>query len=187
MKWPFILNPANWFLTGNERQKAIAKHTLEGYALDRRLLLIENNGEPLTELQSLKLRHDHGKITDYEYDVKKVKLGTYANPVEQDLLLLEVEHKHEKIDDNTFNKSQATLLNKPWVGIVNNGFDGSLGTNGLTIELDWNQQWIAFLKENGYAGYTEEQIIEQWFADVCAETVETTEPPSFNTGYDKGQ
>jgi hypothetical protein len=35
------------------------------------------------------------------------------------------------------------------------------------FELDWNDEFIAMLHENGYVGQSDEEVVNKWFNDVC--------------------
>jgi len=35
------------------------------------------------------------------------------------------------------------------------------------FELDWNSAFVAQLRESGYSGRTEEEVVDQWFNDLC--------------------
>jgi len=57
--------------------------------------------------------------------------------------------------------------------VINASFNPKEGINGVYFEFDWNAQWIEFLRINGYIGHTDEQIVDDWFADVCRSHVQT--------------
>ena len=44
--------------------------------------------------------------------------------------------------------------------------DANNPTNGY-FELDWNTAFVSKLRESGYTGRTEEEVVEQWFNDLC--------------------
>jgi hypothetical protein len=35
------------------------------------------------------------------------------------------------------------------------------------FELDWNEQFVEMLIENGYTGTSPEETVNSWFTDVC--------------------
>ena len=35
------------------------------------------------------------------------------------------------------------------------------------MELDWNDNFVAFLHDNGYTGENDESVVNKWFNDVC--------------------
>ena len=167
-RWiPFRFLPASWGLVGDAYLEAEACYSLDGAALERRLLQIRLRDDPQRlerELVESALRH--GAISPYQAALRRVEL-THPPGTERDLANLAVEHEHGKIDDITFNKQRAMLKNEPWIGIVNSGFDPEQGIDGVFFEFDWNQQWIEYLRTNGYSGRTDEQVIDDWFTEVC--------------------
>jgi hypothetical protein len=36
-----------------------------------------------------------------------------------------------------------------------------------SFELDWNEQFVEKLKSEGYSGPTPDNIVNQWFMEVC--------------------
>ena len=37
----------------------------------------------------------------------------------------------------------------------------------LFRSLDWNEYFVLMLTKNGYRGTTEEEIVDQWFNELC--------------------
>lgn len=67
-------------------------------------------------------------------------------------------------------KQLATLNELPYISVV------SMEVNNENIgigafELDWNEIFIAKLLKAGYKGTSEEQIVDQWFTDICRNVV----------------
>jgi len=129
----------------------------------------------------------HGKISAYDHDLKIAEIAyPEIDSLDRQLAMLNVDYDHGKIEKLEYEKTRATALNEPWVGIVGDGYNAEEGVNGLHMELDWNQQWVEFLRKNGYQGHNDDQIVEQWFADVCRSTAEETtveddQPVPFNS------
>lgn len=67
-------------------------------------------------------------------------------------------------------KEIATERGEPYVNIVGMDLDSNDISNGA-FELDWNQFFIAKLIKAGYVGKTDEQIVDQWFQNVCRNVV----------------
>ncbi|RYF18492.1 MAG: hypothetical protein EOO77_11050 [Oxalobacteraceae bacterium] len=155
--------------TGRDREKALIELRLSEGDLDQYdaakaiLMLDDDSKERAAALIALDL--EHNKTTPYDAEKAAILLGEEG--VERDLAALALDLKHEKIKQREHDKQVATLKEEPWVGVIDDGFDLNQGVNGLYFELDWNQQWITYLRMNGYGGHTEDQIIEAWFADVC--------------------
>jgi hypothetical protein len=64
-------------------------------------------------------------------------------------------------------KKEATDLKQPWVNVTKFNVIDSKDPSNIEIELDWNIFFIDELKSAGYNGKEEEDIIEQWFHDLC--------------------
>ena len=35
------------------------------------------------------------------------------------------------------------------------------------FELDWNQYFVEHLRTNGFRGTTDEEVVDQWFQELC--------------------
>jgi hypothetical protein len=141
--------------------------------------------DPVTKLD---IDLEYGKIDAYQYDCKLAVIN-YPDPnsMEQQVALLTADYDHGKIEKLEYDKTLATAKDEPWVGIVDNGFNPDDGVNGLYFELDWNAQWVDHLRKHGYHGVNDEQIVEQWFSDVCRSqgedaTPDDHDPIPFNSG-----
>lgn len=157
---------------------------VEGKEYDLRLATIENKGV-INPYDELDIELKYGDIDQYEYDKRAAELDEYADETEKKLALLHVEFKHGKLKPLEYEKEAATLRDEPWVGTIDNGYNAEEGVNGFYFQLDWNDQWVEFLRKNGYHGFSDEQVVEQWFSDVCRSQVESTEPAEpipFNSG-----
>lgn len=163
---PFSWMPGSWGLAGKTRAVAQAEYELDGIDLDIRLAEIEQ-GEESDAVKTLRIKKDvqDGKLSEYESDKLNAELNT--DELTKALALVAVELKHGKITKNEFEKQTATLEKRPWVTIEMAVSDENPSQIGA-FELDWNEYFIAELKQNGYDGLTDSIIIEQWFSMTCA-------------------
>ena len=77
-------------------------------------------------------------------------------------------------------KELATERNEPYVAILKVDLDPNNPRYG-SFELDWNQPFILKLMQSGYRGDKEEDMVDQWFQDVCRHVVlETYEQEQAN-------
>jgi hypothetical protein len=67
-------------------------------------------------------------------------------------------------------KDLATEQNEPYVNIVSIEVDPANIGNGA-FELDWNDKFVANLVRAGYKGKTDQQIVDQWFQEICRNVV----------------
>ena len=63
-------------------------------------------------------------------------------------------------------KALATLNEEPWVKVLNVSFNPENPSQGY-FELDWNEPFVQNLAEAGYNGQNNEEIVDQWFTDLC--------------------
>lgn len=129
------------------------------------LAALDYSGDELT-LHRMALDVEYGKTTAYDAAIKQVDLR-HAPGMDHDLALLDVELEFNRLSKSEYHKARATLRSEPWIAIVNSGFDPEQGIDGVFFEFDWNKPWIEFLRLNGYIGHTDEQIVDEWFTDVC--------------------
>lgn len=172
---PFRLMPGSWGLKGQAYAEAEANYLLEGEELDRRLADVRLADDP----EALFIRHldldvKYHRKTVYERDRALAEREHPDDGKEREEALLNVDRNHGKLGENEYQKRLATLRGEPWVGIRDSGFDSRQGISGMFFELDWNDAWIDLLRMHGYVGTSDEQVIEQWFADISRSVVEQT-------------
>lgn len=63
-------------------------------------------------------------------------------------------------------KQLATAAGEPYVSILNLELDPATMAAG-SIELDWNDIFVARLIKRGYVGKTDAEVVDQWFQEVC--------------------
>lgn len=63
-------------------------------------------------------------------------------------------------------KEIATEKGEPYIHVVSMELDPENVGNGA-IELDWNEFFVAKLLRAGYQGRDDQQIVDQWFQDLC--------------------
>ncbi len=67
-------------------------------------------------------------------------------------------------------KEEFTAKGEPWVGILSMDIDPIDIHNGA-FELDFNDKFVARLMKFGYQGKTDQDIVDQWFQEVCRHVV----------------
>lgn len=65
-------------------------------------------------------------------------------------------------------KTAATANKEPWVTVLTTHVNPDNPRNGF-FELDWNEYFIVMLRNNGYTGATDEELVDAWFQDLCRE------------------
>jgi hypothetical protein len=65
-------------------------------------------------------------------------------------------------------KELATENKEPWIAVLETHVNADNPRNGF-FEFDWNEYFITFLRENGYTGGSDEEVVDVWFQDLCKE------------------
>jgi hypothetical protein len=86
---------------------------------------------------------------------------------DQKRALLEIDKKYGHKTKNEYEKEIAQLDGEPWVGVIKSEFHPENEVNGLNFELDWNDEFVEMLRQNGYEGVNEDRMVESWFNDLC--------------------
>lgn len=63
-------------------------------------------------------------------------------------------------------KEVATEKKEPWVAVLDTHVNMDNLRNGF-LELDWNEYFVVQLKSAGYEGATDEEVVDQWFSELC--------------------
>ena len=80
-------------------------------------------------------------------------------------------------------KERATRKEEPYVAVLNTHVNKDNVRNGF-FELDWNDHFVLKLKQEGYGydGDKDEEIVDRWFRELCANVVIDENLPEVNTG-----
>jgi hypothetical protein len=130
-------------------------------------------------LHDCNVKYNNGLLNKDEYlnEIKNLDIQKWLSMVDDD-----TRTKHElftkmesgKITKNEYTKELKTLNKEPYIHILNIDYNVQDGVHA--IEFDWNDYFIQELKENGYTGKTDEELIDQWF--VALSTLVASESDS---------
>ena len=67
---------------------------------------------------------------------------------------------------NLKDKKGKKKSEEPIVKVLNLNVNPENPRNGF-FELDWNDEFVNMLKQSGYEGKSEEEIIDRWFQTLC--------------------
>jgi len=85
---------------------------------------------------------------------------------DKEIAKLEVQLKNGKLGQSEFDKKVAEIKDEPWVNVLKLDVNPENAKAGY-MELDWNDNFVKFLHDNGYEGKDDEAIVNKWFNDVC--------------------
>ena len=63
-------------------------------------------------------------------------------------------------------KERATAKGEPWIAVLDTKVNAENPRNGF-FELDWNEHFVVQLRQAGYQGDTDEEIVDAWFKTLC--------------------
>jgi len=89
---------------------------------------------------------------------------------EQAIALEKINFKYGHIDQHEHDKNMATLEGKEYVRVVGMELDEETPGQGF-FELDFNDNFVEYLAQNGYEGVEPDQIVDNWFSDLCKNIV----------------
>jgi len=61
---------------------------------------------------------------------------------------------------------KAKKSSEPMVKVLNLNVNPDNPRNGF-FELDWNDEFVNMLKQNGYEGGSDTEIVDKWFQTLC--------------------
>jgi len=101
-----------------------------------------------------------------------VKLAEESTKIAKDAVEAAERAKEAEETAKLSPKDRATKLKEPWVGVLNTHVNKDNIRNGF-FELDWNDQFVLKLKQEGYGfdGDKDEEIVDRWFRELCANVV----------------
>jgi hypothetical protein len=140
------------------------------FEYDKRIVEIDYAGDQKAlAIELLRVHHKHGKISDYDFAVTSAELTLTGD--ELAIRKLEIDYAADKISKNTYEKAVANIKKEPFITILDSDYDPKEGVDGLFFEFDWNEAWIVLLQQHGYHGLTEDEIVKQWFEDLCRSVI----------------
>lgn len=175
---PFNWLPASWGLRGEAFEIAKANYDLTGYELEIRLVELKYEGAE-RERKKIEIQAKNNVIDEYERLKRLLEIELTGDNLAIELIKLDVEF--DLMEKRAGEKAVADILNEPWVSIIDEGLDLTAGPNGFYFVFDWNDSWITMLRQHGYEGTSEDEMMERWFTDVCRNEVIQSGPVPFNS------
>ena len=74
--------------------------------------------------------------------------------------------KVKKTTKTTIKKKTSKKPAEPMVKVLNMNVNPDNPRNGF-FELDWNDEFVENLKQHGYLGQSDEEIVDRWFQTLC--------------------
>lgn len=100
----------------------------------------------------------------------RAKAEALEDAVAREIAIAKVDKKYNKISQQEFEKRIATANEEPYVRVVSLEIDEKSPGSGF-FELDFNEHFVEYLANSGYEGVEPEQIVDNWFNDLCQNIV----------------
>ena len=84
-------------------------------------------------------------------------------------------NKKQKLEKTA--KEIATEAGEPYIKVLDTNVDPKNPKYGY-FELDWNQHFVTNLKEHGFSGNTDEEVVDHWFSVLCNTIADEATPLS---------
>jgi Mg2+ and Co2+ transporter CorA len=131
---------------------------------------IEEQAAQLEQMtKDLAVRTEEAEERANEAEKKIVEAEQKASEAEQKAS--EAEQKVVEVEEKLAEKQKtakeiATERKEPWVAVLETHVGKDNVRNGF-FELDWNEYFVLQLRSAGYVGTTDEDIVDQWFNELC--------------------
>lgn len=112
-----------------------------------------------------KLQEQYNELSN-QVEVFQQAVSLIQNKInEYDPILITLQENYVKLNEITTRLNiieNRKNSNQPWFDIGSADFDAD---QGIKMQLDWNDAFIDFLKQNGYVGMTETDLVSQYLND----------------------
>lgn len=123
---------------------------------------------PEYKLKVLEANKKYNNISDYEYELETTKiLNKDKSEKELKVLELDLMLKYKKIEPVEYCKTKYDILEKPWYTYTMN-CDEENNYEEPRVEMIYNKTFIKVLKEKGYFGDSDEEVIESYLKQLYA-------------------
>lgn len=105
--------------------------------------------------------------SEYLEKIKPLDKGIWLNLLEgkdKELALLEERYDNHEISESQYYCDVATIEGRPFIDMVKIETDNP---NGIGMEFLWNDLFISTMRENGFKGGTDEEVVNHWFTAVA--------------------
>lgn len=107
-------------------------------------------------------------MTDEE--IKRSEARQIENERDMEERISEIDLEFGRISQEEHDKKVATLNGDPYIKVVSLDLDEKSPGAGF-FELDFNEHFVEYLANSGYEGVEPDEIVDNWFNDLCQNIV----------------
>lgn len=115
------------------------------------------------------------QLTELESRLDTILINHNTIVSEKDQELAEINDQLTFLRKESEKAAEQKNSNEPWVDVRSAEFNTE---RGVQIELDWNDAFISYLKENGFKGKTELLIVQRWLILLYGDMITRLEEES---------
>lgn len=126
-----------------------------------------------------KLEYLYHPSLDRDLEINKIRYTEDSMEFKKQVLW--IKNHYGELTDIEYQKDLYTLEGKPFIELIEGKYTkDDYGSGRLAFEFEWNQLFILELKKNGYAGMSPDEIVNNWFVDICYQIADT----EYRNGYE---
>lgn len=107
-------------------------------------------------------------MTDEE--IKRSEARQIDSERDMEKRISEIDLEFGRISQEEHDKKVATLNGEPYIKVINLDLDEKSPSAGF-FELDFNDHFVEYLANSGYEGIEPDEIVDNWFNDLCQNIV----------------
>ena len=105
-----------------------------------------------------------------EEEILRSEARQIENEKEMEERISEIDLKFDRISQDEHDKKIATLNGESYIRVISLDLDDKSPSSGF-FELDFNDHFVEHLANNGYDGVEPDEIVDNWFNDLCQNIV----------------
>lgn len=144
---------------------------------EQRISLLFKKGSDEYQQAMLEVQNDLGNIDDYEFDVGIIGIQHKDKESTEYLIAMaNLDLAYDKITELEYERAIADAKGEAWVKVLKADLVTiEDGETQLTFELDWNTRFVEELIAKGWTGFSQEEIVDQWFTHTCQSSMNSEE------------
>ena len=141
VKVPFWAHPKSWRLSRGT------------YSYSKARVEYEYSDSYEKKLALLNLELDYNRKTLADHTTEKFKL--------------DYEYNKNNIPQRKYEKEMANLKGEIYFNDNARYVETEEGSGTIVFDLDWNDKFVEYLRDQGYDAPTAEQAVDMWFTNLC--------------------
>lgn len=113
----------------------------------------------------IRLNYKNGLMSEYDYQLYLI--DRISDSKEQKIAKAKLECEHGMITETERDRRIADARQEPFFTCIGGKTVETNGSLGMILEFDFNDKFVESLRAQGVLGRTEDDVVNNWWADVC--------------------